>query len=64
MNYKDLTPAKLAAYFDHTQLRAYAVEKDFEVLCEESKKYGFKMVALTLRRFHCVRNFWLAHRFM
>lgn len=46
MNYKDLTPAKLAAYFDHTQLRAYAVEKDFEVLCEESKKYGFKMVAI------------------
>lgn len=46
MNYKDMTPKRLAAYFDHTQLRAFAVRKDFEILCEESKKYGFKMVAI------------------
>lgn len=46
MTYKDFTPASLAAYFDHTQLKTYAVRKDFEVLCEESRKYGFKMVAI------------------
>lgn len=46
MTYKDLTPEKLASYFDHTQLRTYAVRKDFEKVCEESKKYGFKMVAI------------------
>lgn len=43
---KDITPTELAAYFDHTQLRAYAIKKDFEILCEESRKYGFKMVAI------------------
>ncbi len=46
MTYKDITPEALAAYFDHTQLKAYAVKKDFEILCEESRKYGFKMVAI------------------
>lgn len=46
MTYKDLTPEKLASYFDHTQLRTFAVRKDFEILCSESKKYGFKMVAI------------------
>ena len=28
-----ITPAELAAYFDHTQLRAYAQRGDFEKLC-------------------------------
>lgn len=42
----NLTPAALAAYFDHTQLRAYAQQKDFEVLCDEAKRYGFAMVAI------------------
>lgn len=46
MTYKDLTPAALAACFDHTQLKTYAVRRDFEALCEESKRYGFKMVAV------------------
>lgn len=41
-----LTPEKLAKYFDHTQLRAYAVNRDFEKLCEESRRYGFAMVAI------------------
>lgn len=41
-----ITPAQLAAYFDHTQLRAYAVRADFEKLCAEAKKYGFAMVAI------------------
>ena len=43
---KDMTPQELAKYFDHTQLKAYAVYEDFKVLCEESRKYGFAMVAI------------------
>ena len=39
-----ITPAELAAYFDHTQLRAYAQRKDFEKLCAEAREYGFAMV--------------------
>ena len=42
----NMTPAKLAGYFDHTQLRAYAVRSDFETLCRESAAYGFRMVAI------------------
>lgn len=43
---KKLTPAQLAKYFDHTQLKAFATEDDFKVLCEEAKQYGFMMVAI------------------
>ena len=32
--------------FDHTFLKAYAVSSDFEKLCDEAKKYHFKMVAI------------------
>lgn len=42
----NMTPAKLAGYFDHTQLRAYAVRSDFEALCRDSAAYGFRMVAI------------------
>ena len=41
-----ITPAELAAYFDHTQLRAYAQRSDFEKLCAEAREYGFAMVAV------------------
>lgn len=41
-----LTKQELAAYFDHTVLKADAVEADLVKICEESKKYGFKMVAI------------------
>lgn len=41
-----MTPAALAAYFDHTQLRAAATRADFEKLCRESRDYGFAMVAI------------------
>jgi len=44
--YTSLTPAQLAAYFDHTQLRAYACKADFETLCQEARDYGFAMVAI------------------
>ena len=37
---------QLAQYFDHTQLRAYATDADFEILCAESRKYHFRMVAI------------------
>ena len=46
MKQTEITPEKLAGYFDHTQLRAYAVKYDFEKLCAEAKKYGFAMVAV------------------
>ena len=41
-----ITAKKLASYFDHTQLRAYAVYADFEKLCNEARRYGFAMVAI------------------
>lgn len=41
-----ITPEKLAKYFDHTQLRAYAVYQDFETLCAEIRQYGFAMAAV------------------
>ena len=34
----NLDAEKLAQYFDHTQLRAFAVTEDFEKLCEESRR--------------------------
>ena len=46
MKLTEITPEKLAGYFDHTQLRAYATKADFEKLCGEAKKYGFAMVAI------------------
>lgn len=42
----DITAEKLASYFDHTQLRAYATDADFEKLCREAKVFGFAMVAI------------------
>lgn len=41
-----LTPDALAQYFDHTLLRADAVDADFEQLCAQSADYHFKMVAI------------------
>lgn len=43
---KNLSVSELAAYFDHTQLKAYASVEDFKKLCDESMHYGFKMVAI------------------
>lgn len=40
------TAQELAQYFDHTNLKAFAVKADFEKLCQESMDYGFKMVAI------------------
>lgn len=41
-----LTRAQLANLFDHTLLKAAATPEEFRVLCEDSDRYGFKMVAI------------------
>ena len=42
----NLTPEKLAKYFDQTLLKPYVSEDDLKAFCEESHKYGFAMVAI------------------
>lgn len=42
----NMKPEQLANYFDHTLLKAFATKEDFRILCEDSVKYGFKMVAI------------------
>ncbi len=42
----NMTPEKLAAYFDQTLLKAYVSEDDLKAFCEESDRYGFAMVAI------------------
>ncbi|MEE0249329.1 deoxyribose-phosphate aldolase [Peptacetobacter hiranonis] len=41
-----LTKNKLAKYFDHTFLKAYATDNDLRKLCEEAKYIGAAMVAI------------------
>ena len=41
-----MTKEQLANMFDHTLLKPFATKEDFQRLCEDSKKYGFKMVAV------------------
>ena len=41
-----MTKEKLAKYFDHSLLKAYASDADFKAFCEECVKYGFKMAAI------------------
>lgn len=41
-----LTKNKLAKYFDHTFLKAYATDNDLRKLCEEAKSIGAAMVAI------------------
>ena len=38
--------AELAGMIDHTFLKAYATNADFEKLCREAKENGFAMVAI------------------
>ena len=40
------TPGQVAAMIDHTNLKAYATRKDFQKLCDEARRYGFKSVAV------------------
>ena len=41
-----LTTGEVAGMIDHTNLKAYATEADFQKLCDEAKAYGFKSVAI------------------
>ena len=41
-----LTVEQLANMIDHTNLKAFADDAAFEKLCDEAKKYNFKMVAI------------------
>lgn len=41
-----VTKEQLANMVDHTNLKAYADDAAFKLLCEEAKKYNFKMVAI------------------
>lgn len=41
-----MTADQIAQMIDHTQLKAYAEDSDFEKLCAEAKQYRFKMVAI------------------
>lgn len=52
-----LTPEKLANYFDHTQLKAYASDQDIRKLCDEAMQYGFKMVAVNSVQTQLCRRF-------
>ncbi|MBC8569896.1 deoxyribose-phosphate aldolase [Zongyangia hominis] len=42
----ELTVAQFAKLFDHTNLKAYATDEDFQKLCREAADYGFRMVAI------------------
>jgi deoxyribose-phosphate aldolase len=41
-----ITPVQLAAYFDHTQLKAQTERTDLEKLCAEAAQYQFASVAI------------------
>lgn len=43
---KKYTVEELAQFIDHTNLKPNATTKDMEILCDEAKKYNFKMVAI------------------
>lgn len=46
MNSKEITREQLAGMMDHTFLKAYATDADFEKLCSEARENGFAMVAI------------------
>lgn len=42
----NLTVKEVAEMVDHTNLKAFATREDFQLLCDEAVKYGFKSVAI------------------
>ena len=46
MKSSTITREQLAGMFDHTNLKAFATEKDFKKLCEEAVSMGCAMVAI------------------
>ena len=45
-NKMKITTKLVASMVDHTNLKAFATEEDFQKLCDEAKEYGFKSVAI------------------
>ncbi len=43
---RNMTVKEVAAMVDHTNLKAFATKEDFQILCDEAVKYGFKSVAI------------------
>ncbi len=39
-------PKDIAQYIDQTLLKPYATDEDFRAFCQQSARYGFKMVAI------------------
>jgi deoxyribose-phosphate aldolase len=52
----EYTVKEVAAMVDHTNLKAYATREDFQKLCDEAKKYGFKSVAINTYPVHMCRE--------
>ncbi len=50
-----LTPETVAGMIDHTNLKAFATENDWQKLCDEAKQYGFKSVMVNS---YPVRQCW------
>lgn len=46
MKSSEITREQLAGMMDHTFLKAFATDADFEKLCGEAKEHGFAMVAI------------------
>ena len=42
----NISVKEVAAMVDHTNLKAYATREDFQKLCGEARRYGFKSVAV------------------
>lgn len=52
-----LTKSQLAYHFDHTLLKADATPDQFEILCQEAKDNGFRMVAINSAPVSLCRSF-------
>lgn len=46
LNSKTITAEQLCRLFDHTNLKAFATDEDFKVLCKEAADHHFAMVAI------------------
>lgn len=46
MDPTQITPAELAAYFDHTLLAAHATDEEIIALCNQAKEYSFASVCV------------------
>jgi len=56
MDRQTLSPPELAAYIDHTLLKADATAKDIEKLCAEARAHGFSSVCVNGSRVRQVRD--------